>query len=132
MKTGYKYSPKKPTIIVYMILICIGLLLTIGRWVSVFNNDFVIFNDEINSHISNLSLSLLIYLTVGYLLLLLGVRFQIIIILGVFLIVANLISETFIGFMNTPDIIDAIYGIIGISVAFLFLFVTNKFGLIQN
>lgn len=32
--------------------------------------------------------------------------------------------------MNTTDIVDAIYGIIGISVSFVYLFILNKYGLL--
>lgn len=34
------------------------------------------------------------------------------------------------GFMNTTDILDAIYGTIGTVIAFIFLFFTSKYGLI--
>ncbi|MCL2721416.1 MAG: hypothetical protein FWD47_08775 [Treponema sp.] len=132
MKIIYKYSPKNLTIISFRILICIGMLLTIIRWVSVFNNNILVFTKEINSHISNLSLSMILYLGIGYLWLLFGVKFSVIIILGTLLIIANIICETLLGFINTPDIVDAIYGIIGITIAFIFLFLTKKYGLIQN
>lgn len=32
--------------------------------------------------------------------------------------------------LNTPDIIDAIYGTIGVSIAFIYLAIINKYGLI--
>jgi hypothetical protein len=59
------------------------------------------------------------------------VKFRIIVILGIFLTIANYVCETFMGFMNTPDIIDVIYGIIGIAIAFVFLFIANKYGLMK-
>ena len=131
MKLIYKNNPKKITIIGYTILIIIGILLTIVRWVSIFNNDIVIINAEINSHISNFSLSLILYLGIGYSWLLFGVKFYKIIFLGLFLIIANLVCEIFMGFINTPDIIDAIYGIIGIIITFIFLIIVNKYGIIK-
>lgn len=111
-----------------MILVCIGILLTIGRWYSVFNDNFVLFSKEIQAHISNLSLSMIVYLGIGYAWLLMGQKFNIVGILGIFLIIANLVCETLMGFMNTPDIIDFIYGVIGIGIAFIFLFFSNKYG----
>lgn len=128
MKLVYRYNPKKITRIVYMILICIGILLTIGRWYSVFNSNFVLFSEEIQAHISNLSLSMIVYLGIGYTWLLMGQKFKIVGILGVFLIIANLICETLMEFMNTPDIIDFVYGVLGIGIAFIFLFFSNKYG----
>lgn len=129
MKLDYEYKPKMVTKIMYMILICIGILLTIGRWYSVFDSNFVLFSKEIQSHISNLSLSMIVYLGIGYAWLLMGQKFSIVGILGAVLIIANLVCETLMGFMNTPDIIDFVYGAIGIGIAFIFLFCCNKYGL---
>ena len=131
-KLIYKYSLKKSIQIVFLVLISIGILLTIGRWYSAFNNEFVLFTDEINLHISNLSLSMIVYLGIGYSWILSGVKFRNVIFLGVFLIIANFICETLMGFMNTPDIIDAIYGTIGIVIAFVFLYIANRYGLMPN
>ena len=126
----YKYTCKKTLSIVYILLISVNILLTMGKWFSVFNSDFVVINSEIHSHISNFSLSMILYLGIGYLWLLSGVKFRLIVFLGVFMIIGNFICETLIGFMNTPDIIDAVYGTIGIVIAFAYLFITNKYGLI--
>lgn len=130
--TKYKYSPQKPVTIGFIALYCMGLLLTAGRWYSVINSDFVVFHAEIQSHISNFSLSMLVYLFIGYMWLLFGVKFRIIVNLGVIMIIANFVCETLMGFMNTPDIIDAVYGTIGIAVTFVFLFVAQKYGLISQ
>jgi hypothetical protein len=46
------------------------------------------------------------------------------------IIASNLICETVMGFMNTTDIVDAIYGTIGTAIAFSFLYFTSKYGLI--
>lgn len=125
----YQYKAKKPFSIIFIALICFGILLTLGRWYSVFKNDFVIINSEIHSHISNLSLSMIVYVGIGYSWLLYGSKFRFIIILGVFLIVANFVCETLMAFMNTTDIIDAIYGTVGVLTAYIYLFLTNKYGL---
>ena len=61
-----KLRPKKITRIVYNCLILIVTILTIIRWISAFNNEIVVINAEINSHISNFALSLVFYLGVGY------------------------------------------------------------------
>lgn len=132
MKIKYKYNPKKLTYTIYMFIILSGILLTIGRWYSVLNSDFVLFNEEIQSHISNLSLSMIVYIGIGYTWLLMGHKFFTIGILGVFLIIANLICETFMVFLNTPDMIDFIYGVIGIGIAFIFLFISHKYGFVET
>lgn len=127
-----KYRPKKLTNIAFIILICIGLLLVMIRWGNAFNSDFVVVNEEIHSHISNFVLSMLLYLNVGFIWLMCGVKFRIITILGLLLIVANFLCETVMGFMNTIDIMDAIYGTVGVAISFVFLFVAKKYGMISN
>lgn len=106
------------------------MILTIVRWVSALNDNIIVINSEINSHISNLSLSMILYLGIGYSWLINGMKFRYIVILGVILSAGNLLCETLMGFMNTTDIVDAIYGIIGISVSFVYLFILNKYGLL--
>lgn len=132
MKIAYKYNLKKRFSIGYLILICIGFLLTIGRWASIFNNKFIMINEVFHYSISNLSLSLIFYLAIGHFWLTFGVKFYRIVILGSFLIASNFICETIMGFMNTTDIVDAIYGTIGTVIAFAFLYFTNKYGLIST
>ena len=111
-------------------MICIGGLLMIGRWLSVFNNEFIMINESFHYSVSNLSLSLIFYLSVGHSWITLGKKIHCIIILGLFIIASNFICETAMGFMNTTDIRDAIYGTIGTLIAFIFLYFTNKYGLV--
>jgi hypothetical protein len=110
-------------------MVVIGLFLTGVRWYSGINHDFVFINKQITSHISNFALSFLFYLVIGYLWLLMGSRFRIITALGIALIVANIVCETVISFLNTPDLIDAVYGIIGVLTVYAYLAITKKFGL---
>ncbi|WP_028042098.1 hypothetical protein [Candidatus Stoquefichus massiliensis] len=124
-----KLRPKKITRIVYNCLILIVTILTIIRWISAFNNEIVVINAEINSHISNFALSLVFYLGVGYTWILQKITLKKIILLGLFIIIANIICETVMGFMNTTDIIDATYGIVGTLLGFCYLLVVNKYGL---
>lgn len=128
----YQYSAKKLFSIAFSVLILLGVLLTLGRWYSVFNPDFVIISPEVHSHISNLSLSMIAYLGIGYSWLLFGQAFRSITILGILLIAGNLVCETLMGFMNTPDIIDAVYGIAGVLAAYVYLFFTHKYGLVKK
>lgn len=125
----YKYRVKKPFSIAYLALLFLGVLLTLGRWYSVFNPDFVILNAEVHSHISNLSLSMIAYVGIGYSWLLYGTRFRFITALGAVLIAGNFVCETLMGFMNTTDIVDAVYGTVGVLAAYVYLLFTNKYGL---
>ncbi|WP_413538871.1 hypothetical protein [Enterococcus malodoratus] len=130
MNIEAKYTLKKASWICYFLLLFIGFLLTIGRWLSVPIPDFVVINPEIHSHISNLSLSLIFYLGIGNTWLVTGVKFRSILILGVLLLFGNFVCETLMGFMNTADIMDAIYGTAGTIIGFTYLFFTYKYGLV--
>lgn len=114
-----KLKPKKIIKIMYNCLILFAAILAIIRWISAFNTEIVVINAEINSHISNFALSLIFYLGVGFTWILQKMTFKKIIILGLFIIIANIICETVMGFMNTTDIIDAIYGIVGTLLGFV-------------
>ena len=124
-----KLKPKKVTKIVYNFLILFAAILAFTRWMSVFNNDIIVINAEINSHISNFALSLVFYLGVGFTWILQKKTSHKIILLGVFIIVANILCETVMGFMNTTDILDAVYGIVGTLIGFCYFLVINKYGL---
>ena len=124
-----KLKPKKIIKIMYNCLILFAAILAIIRWISAFNNEIVVINAEINSHISNFALSLVFYLGVGFTWILQKKTFHKIILLGVFIIVANILCETVMGFMNTTDILDAVYGIVGTLIGFCYFLVINKYGL---
>ena len=126
-----KYRMKKLYRIVQLLLVCLGFVLTIIRWLNAFNSSFVVINPEITSHVSNFSLSLLVYLAIGSLWLTLGVEFGFIAVLGALMIVANFICETLMGLINTVDIVDAIYGTMGIILVFIYFYWVNSNGLIQ-
>ena len=107
----------------------LGAVLTIIRWASAFNSHIAVVNGEINSHISNFSLSLILYLAIGYSWILQGVKFNKVIALGTGILLANILCETVMGFLNTPDILDALYGAAGTILGFCFLALSKRYGL---
>ncbi len=74
---------------------------------------------------------MIFYLAIGHTWLLSGIKFRWITLLGFVILLGNLICETLLDFINTPDIIDAVYGLIGTSIGFVYLFITYKFGLVE-
>lgn len=128
----YKYRPKSPYVAAYIVIIGVGALLTIGRWFSVFNHDFVIINAEVHSHISNLSISLIAYAGIGYAWLLFGTKFRYIVVLGVLFIAGNFVCETVMTFLNTTDLLDAVYGTVGVLLVFPYLLLTKRYGLVER
>lgn len=132
MKLKYKYNIKKRFNICYLSLVCFCLILIIIRWINSFNSNIVFINNTITSHISNFSLSILFYLFYGYIIILFDVKFRYVIALGISLILGNFIYELFLSIINTKDIIDAIYGLVGCLLSFVYLALLKKYGLILN
>lgn len=132
MKLKYKYNIKKEFNICYLSLVCFCLILIIIRWINSFNSNIVFINNTITSHISNFSLSILFYLFYGYIIILFDVKFRYVIALGISLILGNFIYELFLSIINIKDIIDAIYGLVGCLLSFVYLALLKKYGLILN
>ena len=125
-----KYVPKIWTALSYPLLLLISLILFFGR-----NFENIKIASVLNvipdfyNHISNFSISFIIYTTIGYVGVMLGLKLKHITIIGIFILFLNLIIELLIPFLNTPDKTDAIYGIIGVLLGFVFLFIIKNYGL---
>ncbi len=132
MKPKSKYNIKKGFNICYFALVCFCFILTIIRWINSFNSDIVFINNTITSHISNFSLSMLFYLAYGYIMVLFDIKFRYVIVLGISLILGNFAYELFLSIINTKDIVDAIYGLAGSLLSFIYLVLMKKYGLILN
>jgi drug/metabolite transporter superfamily protein YnfA len=65
---------------------------------------------------------------IGYLLLCYRKKYSTIIIIGLILISTNLIYETILPFINTTDLIDAVYGILGVIISLIYLLFIDKKG----
>jgi len=98
------------------------------KWINVFNSNVVIVNQEISSHISNFALSILIFTLIGYLLLIAGGKYKAVLIVGVLIAIANFVYETLLPFLNTTDIIDALYGLLGVLLSLIYLYFIRKHG----
>ncbi|WP_271392713.1 hypothetical protein [Aequorivita sinensis] len=124
-----KQLPKITTAISFLIFLAVVFALFQGRkseWIRLQNIDN--FLPEFYSHISNFCLSYILYSGIGYFWIMAGVKFKYILGLGIVILASNFIFELFINVLNTPDIIDAYYGVTGTLFALLFLFISYKFG----
>ncbi|WP_460298430.1 hypothetical protein [Clostridium perfringens] len=68
----------------------------------------------------------------GYIIILFDVKFRYVIALGISLILGNFIYELFLSVINTKDIVDAMYGLAGCLLSFVYLALLKKYGLILN
>ena len=107
-------------------------LLVIIRWINIFNEDVYVISVAINSHITNFTLSLMMCTLIGYLLLLAGKKYVYTIMVGIPLIVLNFIYEIFLPVLNTTDIIDALYGLVGVVISLMYLYFIDKYGFIRE
>lgn len=128
-----KYVPKLIVILSYFILLGCVVILFWGRTKSFLRIDSLqdLFPD-FYQHISNFSISYLLLSGIGFMWLLLGVKFKYITWLAIFISISNFVYELWISILNTPDIVDACYGLSGTVLAFLFLFITKNYGLKAN
>ena len=107
-------------------------LLVIIRWINIFNEDVYVISVAINSHITNFTLSLMMCTLIGYLLLFAGKKYVSTIMVGILLIVVNFIYEIFLPVLNTTDIIDALYGLVGVVISLVYLYFIDKYGFIRE
>lgn len=84
---------------------------------------------EYHTHISNFSLSYLIFAGIGYMWLMLAVPFRIVLLLGAAVLLANWVYELFIPVLNVPDTVDAWYGTAGTVVGLVVLLLIKRYGL---
>lgn len=128
-----KYVPKLWLAILYFLLIISSLILFMGRSKDYLRIDFltVIF-PGFYSHLSNFSISFMLYLGVGYFWLMQGLKIKNILLLGLGIIIINFVYELFLPIINTKDIIDAYYGLSGVVLGATFLMLTDKYGLVEN
>lgn len=83
------------------------------------------------SHISNFSLSYTLFAGVGFLWLMMGVPVRALALAGVALVLANVAYELFLPLLNTRDPVDAAYGVAGTMLAFAWLWLVRRFGLMD-
>ncbi|RYZ45111.1 MAG: hypothetical protein EOO14_26180 [Chitinophagaceae bacterium] len=125
-----KYVPKLWTALLFLLLLAGAFCLFLGRKEGFFRLHFANppFADY-HHHISNFSISFLLYAGIGYLWLLAGVGIKPIMLLGAALILVNLVYEWWLPVLNTRDVVDAYYGVAGTLIAGLFLWLVKAVGL---
>lgn len=128
-----KYVPKIWTALSYPLLLLISLILFFGRnFENIRIRSILDVMPDFYNHISNFSISFIIYITIGYVGVMLGLTLKHITIIGIFILFLNLIIELLIPFLNTPDKTDAIYGILGVLLGFVFHLIIKNYGLKKN
>lgn len=129
----YKRVPKLWAAIGYLVLLAVVLLLFLGRSVEALRLAAILaMAPDFYTHVSNFAISYLLYTAIGYQWLMAGATMKPIVWLGFAILLCNFVYESFIPFINTPDPMDAIYGLVGTALGFLVLWVMDRHGLIAN
>lgn len=124
-KQLFKHVPTLGGIALYYGIILVDLLLILGKDRNA-SNALVA---EVSSHISNFAISSLLVSLLAFIMTLQGAPFKFVIWLGVIAILMNFIVEVLINFLNTPDILDAVYGTAGVVLTVAAMYVFSRIGL---
>lgn len=127
-----KLETKLSTSISLVSIFIFCFILVVIRWINIFNSYIFVINETINSHITNFTLSVLLCVLIGYLLQLFGKKYNSNIIVGMFIILSNFIYEIFLPILNTTDIVDAVYGLVGTIISLIYLYIISKYGFKTN
>lgn len=130
---GLKYVPTILGISGYLLLFLLAFFLFLGRKSESLRIGLLLdFDPEYYTHTTNFSISLIICLVFGFSEILFTGKIKTSYWMGLFLIGVNFIYELYIPLINTPDIIDAYYGLVGTLIPFPYFYFLKKFGITEN
>ena len=127
-----KFDFKKKYLIIYLCLIVFDAFLMLCRWLGHIVPNVRLLPDFLLDHITNFALCMLLLLIFGITVLSFGGKLRSITAAALIMRVLNIVYECFLPILNTPDIPDAVFGVIGVAVAYVFLIMLRKNGLIAK
>ena len=127
-----KFDFKKKYLIIYLCLIVFDAFLMLCRWLGHIVPNMRLLPDFLLDHITNFALCMLLLLIFGITVLSFGGKLRSITAAALVMSVLNIVYECFLPILNTPDIPDAVFGVIGVAVAYVFLIMLRKNGLIAK
>ncbi|HCK86757.1 MAG: hypothetical protein U0N38_00055 [Acutalibacteraceae bacterium] len=127
-----KFDFKKKYLIIYLCLIVFDAFLMLCRWLGHIVPNVRLLPDFLLDHITNFALCMLLLLIFGITVLSFGGKLRSITAAALIMSVLNIVYECFLPILNTPDIPDAVFGVIGVAVAYVFLIMLRKNGLIAK
>lgn len=127
-----KFDFKKKYLIIYLCLIVFDAFLMLCRWLGHIVPNVRLLPDFLLDHITNFALCMLLLLIFGITVLSFGGKLRSITAAALIMSVLNIVYECFLPILNTPDIPDAVFGVIGVAVAYVFLIMLRKNGLIDK
>ena len=128
----FKFDFKKKYLVIYLCLIVFDAFLMLCRWLEHIVPDVRLLPGFLLDHITNFALCMLLLLIFGMTVLSFGGKLWSITAAALVMSVLNVVYECFIPILNTPDILDAMFGVIGVAIAYVFLIMLRKNGLIAK
>ena len=127
-----KYEVKKKYLIIYLCIFVVCFLLLMCRCISAIYPNILLLPSFVRFHITNFSLSLMVMLTFGFTVLVFGGEMKIIKIAGLLVAVINISYEVILPILNTPDLVDALFGVFGVALSYIYLVRLKANGLIMK
>ena len=128
--SSLKYHPKLATTLVFLVLLGGCMFLFQGRkYPELRLPGLEAALPGYHTHISNFVISYVLFVGIGYLWLMLGVRLGKVVALGATILAINWIYELFIPVLNVPDVADAWYGTAGAGLGLVVLWLIDRHGL---
>jgi hypothetical protein len=125
-----RFAPRVWAILMHLLLLAGMYALFIGRKPGSFRSQRILdVLPGFYSHVSNLSISYLLLAGVGFIWLLMGVSMRHVAVAAAGLILANITYELLLPVLNTRDPVDAVYGVVGTLLGFVWLWVMARAGL---
>lgn len=131
--SSFKFAPKPATAIAMILLLVAANILFFGRTIPWLRLAPVTKRvPDFYSHISNFALTFEMTLLVAVLWVLLGVKLNVLLMLFATAAVVNVLTESFVTVLNTPDMMDAMYGTVAVLMAALVTLIIRRHGVTER
>ena len=127
-----KYEVEKKYMIIYLCLVAVSAFCMISRWINSVNPDVKLLPDFLLTHITNFALCMMALLIFGFVVLCFGGKLIVVTIAAILITVLGIVYECFLPFLNTPDMWDAGFVVAGTVVAYFYLVMLKRNGLIEK
>ncbi len=123
---------KRKYLIIYICLVAISAFCMISRWINSINPEVKLLPGLLLTHITNFALCMMVLLIFGFVVLCFGGRLKIITIVVILVAILEIVYECFLPFLNTPDIWDAVFGVGGTIIAYIYLAMLKRNGFVAK